>query len=59
MTHYEERFASLTEDQRDSILEFLDCLTEGDVYPIAREMSMFPSDIRKLCKALDAFQNAE
>lgn len=56
MPYYEERFAALSSDQRDTILEFLDCLTEGDVIPIARELSMFPSDIRKLTKALEAYK---
>ena len=57
MTYYEERFVSLSSEEKDSILEFLDCLTEGDIQTLGREMQMFPSDIRKLCKAFDTFQN--
>ena len=53
---YKEQFDALTPDEQDAILEFIWSITEGDVMTIGREMSMFPSDIRKLCKAIEKFQ---
>lgn len=55
---YDEQFNSLSEDEKDAILEFVFSITEGDVWTIGREMSMFPSDIRKLCAAIEKFQQA-
>lgn len=55
---YEEHFNNLSEDEKDAILEFIFSITEGDVWTLGKEMSMYPSDIRKLCKAIEKFQGS-
>lgn len=56
MSYYDEQFNNLNEDEKDAILEFVNTITEGDVWVIVKEMDMFPSDILRLCKALEKFQ---
>lgn len=56
MSIYEEQFNNLSDDEKDSILDFLFSITEGDIMILGGEMQMDRSDIRKLCKAVEAFQ---
>lgn len=58
MSLYEEQFNNLTDDEKDAILEFIWSITEGDIITIGREMSMFNSDIKKLCNAIAKFQES-
>ena len=58
MSHYQYQFDKLTQDERDTLLEFLETITEGDILIIANEMQMDHTDKRKLCRALENFQDA-
>lgn len=58
MSYYKDKIDKLTEDERNTLLEFVENLTEGDVMIIATEMQMDKADKRKLCRALENFQEA-
>ena len=58
MSYYKDKIDKLTEDDRDALLEFIQNLTDGDVMIIANEMQMDHADKRKLCRALESFQDA-
>lgn len=58
MSYYQDKLNKLTEDDRDALLEFLENITEGDILIIASEMQMDQADKRKLCRALENFQDA-
>lgn len=58
MSYYKDKLDKLTEDERNALLEFLENITEGDILIIANEMQMDHADKRKLCRALENFQDA-
>jgi hypothetical protein len=58
MSYYIDKLDKLTEDERDALLDFIQNLTDGDIMFIASEMQMDHADKRKLCRALENFQDA-
>jgi hypothetical protein len=58
MSYHTDKLDKLTEDERDALLDFLENITEGDILIIANEMQMDQADKRKLCRALENFQEA-
>jgi len=52
------KFDRINQDDKELLEEFLDNLTEGDIIKIAKSMLYDQSDIKKICKAFENFQES-
>ena len=56
MSNLRESFNNLSEDEQETILDFLYCFTQGDTIKIASEMLFDRSDIKRIDGAIRKFQ---
>lgn len=56
MSNQLESFNNLAEYEKETILDFLFCFTEGDIYKLASEMSFDRGDAKRIAAAIDNFK---